>query len=260
MAQLTAGDLAGLALSPLTGTISALRRSRMFHPNGVLCAAHVEPLAVALPLAHLAKALTGPALLRWSSAWWKHSERHDVLGCAIRFGASASSLGPAPDAQDLLLATIQRPWSMLGAPWTTAQHDFLSNVYFGVSPFRIDGEREARGRDGTGMAEVEWRLVPEHASPPGASRRERLERALASGSATLRLELATYHGPWRRPRAADFWTVARIVLERLRDDDPAVLRFDPFRAGRGIVPVGFVHTMRRLTYAASQRLRPGGSS
>jgi hypothetical protein len=260
MAQLSAGDLAGLALSPLTGTISALRRSRMFHPNGVLCAAHVEPLAVSARLTGVASALAGPALVRWSSAWWKHGERHDVLGCAIRFGASASSLSPTEDAQDLLLATIQRPWSMLGAPWTTAQHDFLSNVYFGVSPFRIDVGRQTRGSSGAGTDEIEWRLVPEQPSPAGASRRERLERALASGSATLRLELATYHGPWRRPRAADFWSVARVVLKHVRDDDPAALRFDPFRAGRGIVPVGFVHTMRRLTYAASQRLRPGGSS
>lgn len=257
MAQLSAGHLAGLALSPVTGAISALRRSRMFHPHGVLCAAHVEPLASAPRLAGVARALAGPALLRWSSAWWKHNERHDVLGCAIRFGATESSLSPAADSQDLLLATIQRPWSMLGAPWTTAQHDFLSNVYFGVSPFLVDGVQPL-GRQGR-ASEIEWRLVPECPSPPGASRRERLERALASGGAALRLELASYHGPWRRPRDADFWGVARIVLERLRDDDPAMLRFDPFRAGRGIVPVGFVHAMRRFTYAASQRLRPGAS-
>lgn len=247
MAQLSAGDLAGLALSPLTGAVSALRRSRMFHPRGVLCEAHVEPAAEDPALARVATALAGTALLRWSSAWWKSSERHDVLGCAIRFGVSAGSLSPAADAQDLLLATIQRPWSMVGAPWTTEQHDFLSNLYFGVSPFLVSG------------AKVEWRLRPEQPSPAGASRRERLARALASHGVTLRLELAAYRGPWRRPRDADFRGVVRILLERLRDDDPAMLRFDPFRTGRGIVPVGFVHGMRRMTYAASQRGRPDGS-
>lgn len=252
MPQLSAGDLAGLALSPLTGAISALRRSRMFHPRGVLCEGHVEPLVAAPQLAPVASALAGPALLRWSSAWWKHRERRDVLGCAIRFGAPASWLSPETDAQDLLLATIQRPWSMLGAPWATEQHDFLGNVYFGVSPFVVNGAgNEER---------VEWRLVPEHASPAGASRRERLARALSRGGATLRLELATYRGPWRRPRDADFLSVVRIVLGCVRDDDPALLRFDPFRTGRGIVPVGFVHTMRRMTYAASQRGRPSGWS
>lgn len=241
---MSVGNLAGLALSPLTGAISALRRSRMFHPSGVLCEANVTPLAIDPVLAPLATALAGPALLRWSSAWWKQDERHDVLGCALRFGAQPLATTPSADAQDLLLATIQRPWSMLGAPWTTQQHDFLGNVYFGVSPFQLGGTR------------VELRLVPERSSPPGASRRERLALALASGGAILRLELADYHGPWRRPRNEDFRSVAQIVIGRLLDGDPAGLRFDPFRSGRGLVPVGFVHTMRRLTYASSQRSRP----
>ncbi len=244
MPQSSAGTLAGLVLSPVTYAISALRRSRMFHPSGVLCEARVEPLAAEPSLAPLAAALAGPALVRWSSAWWKQSEWRDVLGCALRFGAAESWLNPGSDAQDLLLATIQRPWSMFGAPFTTRQHDFLDNVYFGVSPFLV------RGR------EVEWRLVPEHPSPAGASRRERLERALAAGVASARLELASYRGPLRRPRDAEFQSVVRIVLERVRADDPAALRFDPFRAGRGLVPVGFVHAMRRLTYASSQRVRP----
>jgi hypothetical protein len=216
----------------------------MFHPSGVLCEAQVEPLADDPALAAVAAALAGPALVRWSSAWWKRTERRDVLGCALRFGADPLALTPRADAQDLLLATIQRPWSMLGAPWTTRQHDYLGNAYFGVSPFQV-GERR-----------VEWRLVSERSAPPGASRRERLARALASGGVTLRLELADYHGPWRRPRDEDFHGVVRIVLSRLLDGDPATLRFDPFRAGRGLVPVGFVHAMRRLTYASSQQLRP----
>jgi hypothetical protein len=38
--------------------------------------------------------------------------------------------------------------------------------------------------------------------------------------------------------------------------DQEALRFDPFRDGRGITPVGFVHSMRKLTYLASQRARP----
>jgi hypothetical protein len=244
MAQLSPGDLAGLLLSPFTGAVSALRRSRMFHPRGVLCDAHVEPLAVDSALAGVAAALAGPALVRWSSAWWKRRERRDVLGCAIRFGVERDGLQPLDDAQDLLLATIQRPWSMLGAPWTTEQHDFLGNSYFGVSPFLVGRQR------------VEWRLVPERTSPDGTNRFERLARALGSGGATLRLELADYRGPWHRPRDADFRSVVRLTLARLRDDDPATLRFDPFRTGRGLVPVGFVHTMRRLTYAASQRVRP----
>jgi len=33
------------------------------------------------------------------------------------------------------------------------------------------------------------------------------------------------------------------------------LRFDPFRDGAEIVPVGFVHAIRRRAYAASQAVR-----
>ena len=120
----------------------------------MLCRADVEAAPGSPALADLASSLAGPALVRWSSAWWKRGDRTDVLGCAIRFGSDPFHAVPQPGDQDLLLATIRRPWSMAFAPWTTDFHDFLANHYYGVSPFLVDDRR------------VEWRLAPERERRP----------------------------------------------------------------------------------------------
>lgn len=157
-AKAIAGWLAGLALAPLTGSVSALRRSRMFHPRGVVCRAEVE-----------------------------------------------------------------------AAPG---------------SPFLVGARR------------IEWRLAPEREAPPGPSRDERLERAVREGPASLRLELADYSGPLFPPVGESFQSVVRLHLRERVELDQEALRFDPFRDGRGITPVGFVHFMRKATYLTSQRARP----
>lgn len=238
------GQLVGDVMAPFTGALSALRHSRMFHPRGVLCGARVQPAPARRELASVAEALGGVALVRWSSALWKGGEWTDVLGCALRFTSPPLSIEPQPGDQDLLLATIQRPWTMPLSPFTTRTHDFLANVYFGVSPFEVEG-----------LGRVEWRLVPVAPSPAGEQRRERLARAMAQG-ASLSLELAPYSGPWRRPSATRFARVAELLLTGELELDQEALRFDPFRSGRGLMPVGFVHALRRATYAASQRRRP----
>jgi hypothetical protein len=245
-AERLSGNLAGLALAPFTGLLSAVRRSRMFHPSGVVCSGEAEPALENGPARDVALRLAGPLLIRWSSAWWKTGEWIDVLGCALRF--SESPLGSEPKArdQDLLLATIQRPWTMPFAPWTTRDHDFLANAYFGVSPFAVPP-----------LGRIEWRL----SALPGAtldsgSRGERLARAIAAGSAQLRLEWAPYPGALRRPVASRFEPLLDIRLTGFVELDQRALRFDPFRNGRGLEPVGFVHALRRATYGASQALRP----
>jgi hypothetical protein len=243
-----AGWAMGLVLSPVVGLISAARRSRMFHPTGLVCRARAEPVSnLGADAATVAARLAGPALVRWSSAWWKSGEHIDVLGCAIRFTAGPLGAEPQAGDQDLLLATIQRPWSMPFAPWSTHFYDFLANVYFGVSPFEVPP-----------LGRGEWRLVPENASGPGDSRRERLDRAIAAGRAVLLLEWAPYPGPLARPVAERFVTLLRIQLDGWLELDQRALRFDPFRSGRGLRPVGFVHEMRRAAYRASQGLRPRG--
>ncbi len=240
------GRIAGLALSPFTGLVSAARQSRMFHPSGILCAAVAEPLATAGAAHEVAARLAGPVLVRWSSAWWKAGEWADVLGCALRFSVAPLAAEPKPTDQDLLLATIQRPWTMPFAPFTTNEHDFFANTYYGVSPFEVPP-----------LGQIEWRLVPEGAPSLGrGSRRERIAYRVDGGSARLFLEWAPYPGPLTRPIDARFERLLRIQLTGFTELDQRSLRFDPFRSARGVEPVGFVHNLRRAAYWTSQRARP----
>jgi hypothetical protein len=238
------GWITGALLSPVTGLLSAARRSRMFHPSGIVCRAEVEAMSGLAPWRATAERLMGPALVRWSSAWWKHGEWPDVLGCAIRFSEAPLRAEARPFDQDLLLATIQRPWTMPFSPLTTKQHDYLINHYYGVSPFEV-----------AGLGRVEWRLVAESPSVRRGTRNERLVRALDTPPVSLLLEWAPYAGASRRPPAEAFSPLVRIQLMGLLDIDQNALRFDAFRAGRGLQPVGFVNSMRRATYASSRAFR-----
>ncbi|AKF10873.1 hypothetical protein DB32_008022 [Sandaracinus amylolyticus] len=222
-----------------------MRRARMFHPRGIALRADVRPRARLAPWDTIAERLRGPALVRLSSAWWKHGEIKDVLGIAIRFTRSERiSPRPGPGDQDLLFATIRRPWTMPFAPLTTRVHDFFANEYFAVSPFEVHGA-------GT----VEWRLVPDGAIDEGATREEKLAIAIARGHARFVLEARPYRRLIDLGRHRHWHPVADVVLlERVTIEDE-MLRFDPFRAGRGIRPAGFVQSLRRATYAASQWAR-----
>src|SRR4051812_3496321 len=108
------GRVTGALLAPVTAFVSALRRARMFHPDGVVYRADVEPIPTANrhgAHAQVAARLAGPALIRLSSAWWKGDrEWPDVLGAALRF-RSRPVISPVPDPgdQDLLFATILSP-------------------------------------------------------------------------------------------------------------------------------------------------------
>ncbi|MDQ3033921.1 MAG: hypothetical protein M3Y87_16005 [Myxococcota bacterium] len=251
----SAGDIlgraGGVALAPLTATVSAIRRSRMFHPRGTTLRAEVRAIAGEPPWSTIAARLEGPALVRLSSAWWKKREWPDVLGCAIRFTSTREpDARPQPGDQDLLLATIRRPWTMPFAPLTTNHHDFFANDYYAVSPFSAEPA-------GT----IEWRLAPDHpvqggGGAHGAPREQRLAVAVERGDAMFTLEARPYRRVIDLARAAPWSAIARIeLIETIAIDDDA-LRFDPYRAGRGIEPVGFVQSLRIGAYAAGQRARP----
>jgi hypothetical protein len=228
------GLYAGALLAPFTGAGSLLRRARLFHPVGVVLAGRVTPLGTR-EQHDLGIRLSGPVLARFSGAWWKHAEYPDVLGCALRFGTASTALfEPEPGDQDLLLATIRIPATTLFAPLSTRFHDFLANAYFGVSPFRIRG-----------MGRCRLRVVPVSGRVDGATREEKLRALLARGPLRLRLEVK-YDRPGARYEPA-----ALIELTQSRGDDPSLF-FDPFRAGRGIEPAGFVHYLRVASYAASR--------
>lgn len=234
------GTAVGWLSAPLFGAVALARRGRVFHPEGAVFAARVEPLAVDGRTGRLALRLAGPALVRFSTALWRRGkEWPDALGCAIRFRHTDDpSSDPEVGDQDLLFATIRTPLATPLGPVGTHVHDFLANTYFATAPFDVP----AVGR-------VRWRLIPEPRmsteAMPGADRGQRLRAAVASGDATLRLEL-------RRTWHPGYTPVARIRLFAPVEVDQDRLRFSPFRNGRGIVPRGFVNALRHGAYAASR--------
>ena len=263
-----AGKAVGAALSPLTGAIALVRRARMFHPDGTVYRASVAPLAAEGPLGALADRLQGEAIVRLSSAWWRGGkEWTDVLGLAVRFRGKAVALDapPWPGDQDLLTATIRSPLTMALAPLTTLQHDYLANDFYAVSPFKVDG---------LGRAKLRLRSLrhERHAPDPGdegRGRAERLARAVAAGRAVFHLEarllppanslnglVASAVAGSSLDRDGTWVPVAKMSLEAQLPVDQAALRFDPFLNGRGMVPTGFVHALRRATYTSSQLARP----
>ncbi len=232
-----AGTVAGWIVAPLFALTTTLRRARTFHPTGLVFAADVTPAEGAVGAG---ERLRGHALVRFSSALWKgRRELLDALGCAVRFRhAREPSSEPGEGDQDLLFATIRHPWTTLLAPLTTDVHDFLANDYYAVSPFDVPGLGRAR-----------LRLRAERrAEVTDAPRAERLFAAVARGGVRLHLEArAAGERAWR--------PVAVVTLREAVDVDQERLAFSPFRAGRGFVPRGFVHALRRGVYALSQRAR-----
>lgn len=237
------GDKVGALLAPIVASVSTVRRARMFHPEGALYRASVEPLATANDLRALGDRLAGRALVRLSSAWWRGGrEWPDALGLAVRFTTSDDPIG-SPDAsdQDLLFATIRFPWTTLLAPATTDVTSFLWNHYHAVSPFEA------------GAGRVKFRLEsPRLHNTDGVPRLEHLARAVANDQAIWRLQARRLDEPAARRTWED---VAQLALEGPRLFDHQALRFSPFRNGRGVVPVGFVHHLRVAAYAASQDAR-----
>jgi len=235
------GRVTGWITAPIFGAISLARHARTFHPHGrTFVARVVRHPDLALDLEPLAERLVGDALVRFSGALWKDEpHRPDVLGCAIRFRHDANETAePEPGDQDLLLATILRPWTMPVAPMTTDVEDYLGNDYFAVSPFDV------------GLVHaLYFRLRPEHASRSGDDRDARVDAAVACGDAALELDVgASPYGVWS--------PIVRIELLRRAHVDDAALRFRPYRAGRGVEPRGFLNAMRRGVYAMSQWARP----
>jgi len=223
------GHAIGRSWAPVTAAVSALRRARMFHPEGIVCAGLVT-CAADSRFAELGERLAGPVLARFSAALWRdHEGWPDVLGVALRFGRD----------QDLLLASVRSPFTLALAPLATETEDFLANRYWAVSPFDVHG-----------IGRLKFRLEAEPGERPLAATRDaRLVIAVEEGRANWRLDARPVFSPRYHP-------VARLHLQRVCEVDQAALRFDPFRAGRGIVPSGLVHAIRPAVYAGSQRARP----
>ncbi len=238
------GRQLGRIWAPGIALVARARQARMFHPDGVTYAGHAQAIGES-PLAPIGHALAGRVLARCSAALWRGQFEHlDVLGIGLRFRAGDGAPlddTAAPGDQDLLVATIRSPLTLFGAPLVTDVSDQAGNRYWAVSPFAV-----------AGLGRVELRLAPvepPHSTRADGTREARLAAAVAAGHAAWWLEA-------RRTLTLTWHRVARITLTAPVAVDQAALKFDPFRAGAGLVPVGLIHAIRRAAYTASQRARP----
>jgi hypothetical protein len=236
------GRVVGTLWGPAVRAGAALRHARLLHPDGVTYRAEVKECSTRESFRPVAARLAGPALVRLSSALWrKQREWPDVLGLAVRLRSEEPlTEEPSPGDQDLLFATVRSPWTLGLAPLTTDTHDWLENDYYAVSPFQVNG-----------LGRAKLRITSSRADAPGNTRVERLEAALHAGQARFTLEVLP-----RRGEAAGRWhPLVELRLVEQVTLDPATLRFWPYRNGRGIQPVGFVHALRIPTYRQSQEAR-----
>jgi hypothetical protein len=241
-----AGLWTGKLIAPLAALISRARHARTFHPVGRTFRARVTVVpGLTAPWDELAARLGGPALARFSGALWRGNFEHwDVLGVALRLRSDETiSTERAATDQDLLFATIKSPFTMVASPLTTNAHDYLSNKYWAVCPFEVGQARHVKLR----------LLPPSQASVPSVAVKEPRNHALVDA---VREAALPFRLEARRTFDFSWHTLATVWLLERVDIDQEALRFSPFQTGRQIIPSGFVHAMRRATYAASQRARP----
>ncbi|WP_143195542.1 hypothetical protein [Archangium sp. Cb G35] len=231
-----------LLLSWVFFLLSFLRRARFFHPTGVVYSAMAYPapgLASVMGV-EVAERLSGCALVRFSGGLFKQHGREvktDSLGLGLRFhGQPGPCTTNAPGGQDLFLVSFHSFGAIAQDIKATNRDDYLANTYWAITPYEVKG-----------LGRVSLRIIASGAGARGLSRDERLEDAVRSGAATLRLEMA----PWGTD---DYQPLTEVRLDsqvELEDE----LRLTPHAAGRGLRPIGFLQGLRVFPYAASHLAR-----
>ncbi|RYZ71750.1 MAG: hypothetical protein EOP09_04170, partial [Proteobacteria bacterium] len=187
------GVLSGYPLGAMTAVVSMLRHSRTFHPKGQLFEGEIRGL-------ENHEVLSGSVMVRFSSALWKNKELPDVLGVALRMGSEHNEFTPhpQPDDQDLLFATIRKPYLTPLGPFTTQFRSYFHNEFYAVSPFEMNGER------------VEFRLKIETdlSKHPRAKREQQLRDGYRQ--VVIWLQMKPFHQP-----GTDWKDVAEITLDRV---------------------------------------------
>ena len=213
---------AGAASAAVLGLASAVRRARVFHPDGVAFEATVDVEAVLPRGRHR-------AVVRFSRGAGLPEALPDVLGLAVRL---LDAHGPGAH-QDLLLVTSFSPPGLRHAltPARTFGHERWSTLL----PYAVDGDRR-----------VVFGARPRSSELDGAAHLDDLRR-LAVG-ARFALEVAEPAGDWEE--------VATLVVgDELPADVNEALRFNPANTGGGVEPVGAIQALRRRAYQGSQRGR-----
>jgi hypothetical protein len=231
--------VAGVSTGALLAVGAALRRGKVVHPHGLVFEARlIVPGARAAPTA--AELLSRPAehaaLVRFSRSLGVPRPLPDLLGMSIRvldaYGHGAH--------QDFLLVT--------SADVPVVHHVFLpardvqQRPYTSSLPFRAGRERFIVG------------ALPCEASPrPGGS--DELDRArAAAATGRLRFELAV------APPRGRFAAVAELRIGAQAPGQLDAMRFEPWKGGGGMEPVGVLNGMRRYAYPMADRAWRHGRS
>ena len=234
------GAVIGIAIGLVVVPVSAWRRARAVHADGVVCRAEL------IARDRSADRLAGPALVRLSGAFEPQTTAgSDVLGLDIRMQRAASDDAAVGD-QDLLLGSFESFLTAARDRARTDPGDYLANGYSTVTPWWLAGH-----------GPVILRLVPPPPAPAdrGGDRLARLDADLAAARARFTLAVSTAAGP----SATDVPIAELRLVARLAIDDRA-LRASMWRHQRGVVPLGLRNGIRATVYPMSQlarRLRGG---
>lgn len=220
---------AGVVAAAVTGAASAVRRKRVFHPDGVASRATLQVTGAHHGARLLDEAGTHEAVVRLSRGAGLPEWLPDFLGFALRV-PDAHGAGQHQDL--LLVSSLSRPGlrhALLPA------RSFGHERYSTLVPYRVGGRTVLFGAR---------RLAD------GAADGTRVQD-LRDGATALRfaLELAELRGPWEPIGVVELGAA-------LAESDGRALRFDPANTGGGIEPVGVVQAVRRLAYRSSQAARP----
>ena len=224
------GMIVGIVLALPIFLFSFARAARAFHPRGTVCRAVIAALD-----GDAGARLAGDARVRLSgSTGDENSTVQTVLGMAI-----------ALPSQDLPLATFEAFLKLGDATKHTNVADYLANEYASVSPWRVRG-----------LGIVWLRAVPSTpATTTTGTRTERLDTAIAGGTATFVLEARDAPGP----NAAVRSRLAELRLVERLDDDKR-FEISMLHTGAGFAPTGMRNGIRVIVYPVSQlarRLRGG---
>lgn len=222
---------AGVAAAVVMGAASALRRKRVFHPDGVAFEATLQVTGAEHGAPLLDEAGRRVALVRLSRGAGLPRSLPDFLGLALRV---PDAHGPGAHQDLLLVSAGDRPVLRHAlVPVRGFDHQRFSTLL----PYEVGGRKVLFGA----------RVVGE-GGPVPLQLGDLRDRAATTGL-RFALELAEPSGEWEPIGIVD-------VGARLADAEGDALRFDPANTGGGIEPVGVVQTIRRLAYRASQAARP----
>ena len=225
--------VADTVLSTTLAAGSAVRRGRIFHPDGVAHRAtvRIEPTQRAYGVPLLDDQRSYDAVVRFSRGAGLPDGLPDILGMAIR----VTDAHGAGAHQDLLVNTAL-PAPVVRHVFTPAL-GFRATYFSSILPYDVGGRTLLFG------------AKPLAGAHGLLARLRDVDAAAASGTLAFSLLAASPLGRWRPIGTLE-------VGARLPDTEAEALRFDIDNTGGGIAPVGRLQDLRRSAYRRSQAARP----